>query len=76
MKRYVVCDDTGPLMLGSYEDTPRGGVLLHGGVAQIMPYQTARRAIKRTSEYALQKGFKWNCDRQRMFRVYPNVIDE
>ena len=73
MKRYIVCDNTGPLMLGHYEDTPRGGVLVHGDTAQAMPYQTARRAMRRTAEYAAERGFKWDCHRQRMFRVSPNT---
>ena len=76
MRRYVVCDNTGPLMLGHYEDTPRGGVLVHGDIAQAMPYQTARRAMRRTEEYAAQRGFKWGCHRWRMFRVSPNASNE
>lgn len=76
MKRYIVCNNTGPLMLGHYKDTPRGGVLLHGDVAQAMSYKTARRAMRRTEEYAAQHELNWNCHRHRLFRVYPNTGDK
>jgi hypothetical protein len=68
-KRYIVYDNYGPMTIQEWDGTPRGGVLFHGDTASVMPYSTARRAMKRTAEYAARKGFKWECHRQRVMLI-------
>lgn len=75
-KRYIVCGNGRPLMIGHYDDTPLGGVLVYGEVVTAMPLSTARRAMKRTAEYAKEHGFKWNCESNRMFLLVENAKGE
>jgi hypothetical protein len=58
---YIVQGDWGVFQLGSYGDTPRGGILVTGDVATIFPtYSRARHAIKRTREYAEAHDLRWD----------------
>jgi hypothetical protein len=55
------------MMIGHYNDTPRGGVLLRAnGRVTAMPYSTAVRAMERTARYANERGFKWRTSEQRL----------
>ena len=67
--KYIVYNDHGPLMLGHYNDTPRGGVLLSGYFTQSMTRKQADRAIARTTAYAAKHNLRWDCHRLRIVRL-------
>ena len=75
-KRYIVCVNGRPLMIGHYDDTPLGGVLMYGEVVTAMPRSTAKRAMKRTAEYAKKRGLDWECENNRMFLLVENARGE
>lgn len=69
-KRYIVCCNGHPLMIGHC------GVLMYGGFATAMPRSTAKRAMKRTAEYAKKCGLDWECENDRMFLLVENAKGE
>lgn len=66
--RYIVSDKYQPCSICHYADTPRGGVLAHGGPVTVFTYSAARRAIDRTVAYATSMGFLWG--KREDYHVY------
>lgn len=74
--RPCIVVDTGlggvALMLGNYDDGPRGGILLHGDEATLFPNRrAARRAIQRSSDYAAHHGYRWGIENYQIQNVEP-----
>lgn len=75
--RYIVCDEDGALVLGTYDDAPRAGVLLsatdaywedHPASPTLFPtLRAAERAVERTKAYATAKRYSWG----KQCRIFP-----
>jgi hypothetical protein len=60
MKLYVIDGQDGCFKIGHYKDTPKHGVLVYGDKVDLFTYSSARRAIRRTENYAIKKHLPWD----------------
>ena len=59
-RHYIVTSESIPMLLGHYDDTPRGGVLVKGdSVTCFNNYSRAWRAVQRTKNYAKRNKLPW-----------------
>ena len=67
---YIVTGKLGPMEIGHYNETPRGGVLVKGDVVTLFKSAAAaRRAIERTKEYEGANRLRWDTWRLQTVRV-------
>jgi hypothetical protein len=72
MNYIVIDEDDCPMMLGSYGDTPRTGVLCTGDqVTAFENYGRAYYAIDRTRVYAERKKLQWPTASFKIMRLVP-----
>lgn len=73
--KYIVFVNGVPGQLNEYANTPKGGILLISSYGTLFSTRDeAKRAIKRTLDFAMEKGYDWSRNEYEIYRAQETGV--